>query len=238
MRLGKQVHAESLFQVTLLGYGYTFVTTVTTARFVRELEHEANVYARLRLLQGVRVLVFLGAVDIWEVGRTYYYYFQVHIVVIDPPPHLQDSTDRVHHGTPKRRTRPKRCLRRNGPGCLAPATDATSGRKSATGKRAMLLSAQAVSSPTSHVASTVCLDLPASSAARRRRSAIRVPFVRTVGGSTSRVTGAVCLAPATSAKNGRSSVIWATLPFSRAVGDLTSGVSPVVRPRNEKGMYR
>jgi len=78
--LGKQGARGVLFQVTLLGYGYTFVSKATTARFVRELEHEANVYGRLRPLQGVRVPVFLGVVDLREVGRTYYYDFQVQIV--------------------------------------------------------------------------------------------------------------------------------------------------------------
>ncbi len=72
---GKQGARGVLFQVTLLGYGYTFVSKAITIRFVRELEHEANVYEHLRPLQGVRVPVFLGVVDLREVERTYYYDF-------------------------------------------------------------------------------------------------------------------------------------------------------------------
>ena len=78
--LGKQGARGVLFQVTLLVYGYTFVSKATTASFVRELEHEAKVYERLWPLQGVRVPVFLGAVDLREVGRTYYYDIQVHLI--------------------------------------------------------------------------------------------------------------------------------------------------------------
>lgn len=80
--LGKQGARGVLFQVTLLAYGYTFVSKATTAGFVQELEHEANVYERLRPLQGIQVPVFLGAVDLREVGRTYYYDIQVHIIYL------------------------------------------------------------------------------------------------------------------------------------------------------------
>ncbi|KAK4247704.1 hypothetical protein C7999DRAFT_41034 [Corynascus novoguineensis] len=80
--LGKQGARGVLFQVTLLAYGYTFVSKATTARFVPELEHESKVYEHLRPLQGIRVPVFLGAVDLREVGRTYYYDIQVHIIYL------------------------------------------------------------------------------------------------------------------------------------------------------------
>ncbi|KAL2130153.1 hypothetical protein VTI74DRAFT_6826 [Chaetomium olivicolor] len=80
--LGKQGARGALFQVTLLTYGYTFVAKATTARFVRELEHEAKVYQRLRPLQGDRVPVFLGAVDLRQVGRTYYYDIDVRIIYL------------------------------------------------------------------------------------------------------------------------------------------------------------
>jgi serine/threonine protein kinase len=78
--LWKQGARGVLFQVTLLTYGYTFVSKATIARFIPELEHEAKVYERLRPLQGVHVPVFLGAVDLREVGRTYYYDIGVHII--------------------------------------------------------------------------------------------------------------------------------------------------------------
>ncbi|KAL2174850.1 uncharacterized protein P884DRAFT_263092 [Thermothelomyces heterothallicus CBS 202.75] len=78
--LRKQGARGVLFQVTLLAYGYTFVSKATTARFVRELEHEAQVYECLRPLQGDCVPVFLGAVDLRQVGRRYYYDIGVHLV--------------------------------------------------------------------------------------------------------------------------------------------------------------
>ncbi|AEO59783.1 hypothetical protein MYCTH_2119902 [Thermothelomyces thermophilus ATCC 42464] len=78
--LRKQGARGVLFQVTLLAYGYTFVSKATTARFVPELEHEAQVYERLRPLQGDRVPVFLGAVDLRQVGRRYYYDIDVQLV--------------------------------------------------------------------------------------------------------------------------------------------------------------
>ncbi|KAK3943777.1 hypothetical protein QBC46DRAFT_338119 [Diplogelasinospora grovesii] len=82
VRLGKQGARGVLFQITLLAYGYTFVSKATTARFRQELEHETNVYRRLRSLQGTCVPVFLGAADLRDVGRTYFYDFQVHITYL------------------------------------------------------------------------------------------------------------------------------------------------------------
>ncbi|GAB0139112.1 hypothetical protein EsDP_00007327 [Epichloe bromicola] len=80
--LGKEGARGALFQVTLLSLGYTFVSKATTATFTRNLEHEAKVYGRVRSLQGICVPVFLGAVDLRELGRTYYYDANVHIVHI------------------------------------------------------------------------------------------------------------------------------------------------------------
>ncbi|OAQ59515.1 protein kinase-like domain [Purpureocillium lilacinum] len=54
-----------LFKVTLLAYGYTFVTAV---------------YRRLEDLQGIHVPVFLGAIDLRSLDRTYYYDHRVYIV--------------------------------------------------------------------------------------------------------------------------------------------------------------
>ncbi|EXL90019.1 hypothetical protein FOIG_16705 [Fusarium odoratissimum NRRL 54006] len=48
-----------LFQVTLLAHGYTFVSKGTVRAFIRDLEHEAAVYERLKPIQGVCVPVFL-----------------------------------------------------------------------------------------------------------------------------------------------------------------------------------
>ncbi|KAI0189676.1 hypothetical protein F4808DRAFT_467253 [Astrocystis sublimbata] len=70
----------ALFKVTLLGYGYTFVSKGTVQAFVPDLEHKARVYKRLRDVQGVHVPVFLGAIDLPSLGRTYYYDFRIDIV--------------------------------------------------------------------------------------------------------------------------------------------------------------
>ena len=82
MPLRKQGARGVLFQVTLLAHGYTFVSKATTARFVPELQHEATIYERLQPLQGTHVPVFLGAVDLREVGRTYYYDIDVRIIYL------------------------------------------------------------------------------------------------------------------------------------------------------------
>ncbi|KAI0411456.1 hypothetical protein F5X98DRAFT_383754 [Xylaria grammica] len=79
-RLGVQGARGAVFRVTLREYGYTFVSKGTVRAFVRDLEHEAAVYARLRPAQGVHVPVFLGSLDLRSVGRTYYYDHRVEII--------------------------------------------------------------------------------------------------------------------------------------------------------------
>ncbi|KAJ6438008.1 protein kinase-like domain [Purpureocillium lavendulum] len=69
-----------LFKVTLLEYGYTFVSKGTIKAFIPDLEHEAAVYRRLEDIQGIHVPVFLGAVDLRSLHRTYYYDHRVYIV--------------------------------------------------------------------------------------------------------------------------------------------------------------
>jgi hypothetical protein len=71
--LRKQGARGVLLQIILLAYGYTFVSKAITTRFVRELEHEAKVYDRLQPIQGSHVPVFLGTVNLRELGRIYYY---------------------------------------------------------------------------------------------------------------------------------------------------------------------
>ncbi|KAK7991534.1 hypothetical protein PG988_000328 [Apiospora saccharicola] len=58
-----------LFKVTLLAYGYTFVSRGTVQAFVEDLGHEAAVYRRLRPLQGAYVPVFLGAIDLRPMNK-------------------------------------------------------------------------------------------------------------------------------------------------------------------------
>ncbi|KJZ68704.1 hypothetical protein HIM_11905 [Hirsutella minnesotensis 3608] len=78
--LGQSGARGVLFKVTLLVYGYTFVSKGTIRAFIPDLEHEAAVYRRLKDLQGIHVPVFLGAVDLRSVDRTYFYDHRVYIV--------------------------------------------------------------------------------------------------------------------------------------------------------------
>ncbi|KAM0564778.1 hypothetical protein ACHAP9_009042 [Verticillium nonalfalfae] len=69
-----------LFQVTMIAYGYTFVGKGTVQAFIRDLEHEAAVYERLRSIQGANVPVFLGAIDLRPMKKIYYYDHRVYVV--------------------------------------------------------------------------------------------------------------------------------------------------------------
>ena len=69
-----------LFRITLLAYGYTFVAKGTVRAFIKHLEHEAAVYERLRAIQGSRVPVFLGTIDLRSMDEIYYYDHRVYVV--------------------------------------------------------------------------------------------------------------------------------------------------------------
>lgn len=69
-----------LFKVTLLAYGYTLVSKGTVRAFIKDLEHEAAVYERLKPIQGLYVPVFLGVIDLRSMNRTYYYDHRVYVV--------------------------------------------------------------------------------------------------------------------------------------------------------------
>jgi hypothetical protein len=79
VRLGLQGARGVLFQVTLLAYGYTFVSKATATAFVPDFQHEERVYQLLDQEQGVNVPVFLGTVDLREMDKTYYYDHRVYI---------------------------------------------------------------------------------------------------------------------------------------------------------------
>lgn len=64
----------------MLAYGYTFACKGTVRAFVKDLEHEAAVYERLRPVQGTSVPVFLGAIDLRSINRTYHYDHRVDII--------------------------------------------------------------------------------------------------------------------------------------------------------------
>ena len=80
VKLGIEGARGALFQVTMLAYGYTFACKGTVRAFVTDLEHEAAVYERLRPVQGIGVPVFLGAIDLRSIGRTYHYDHRVDII--------------------------------------------------------------------------------------------------------------------------------------------------------------
>ncbi|KAM5350885.1 hypothetical protein ACJZ2D_017145 [Fusarium nematophilum] len=69
-----------LFKVTLLAYGYTFVSKGTVRAFIEDLKHEAAVYERLKPIQGLYVPVFLGAIDLRSMNKTYFYDHRVYVV--------------------------------------------------------------------------------------------------------------------------------------------------------------
>ncbi|PQK18023.1 hypothetical protein BB8028_0010g00160 [Beauveria bassiana] len=69
-----------LFQVTLLAYGYTFISKGTVRAFIKDLKHETAVYERLRPIQGVYVPVFLGVIDLGTMDKIYYYDHRVYVV--------------------------------------------------------------------------------------------------------------------------------------------------------------
>ncbi|GAB0134351.1 hypothetical protein EsDP_00002728 [Epichloe bromicola] len=78
--LGEGGSRGALFQVTLLSYGYTFISKGTVRVFIKDLQHEAAVYERLKAVQGINVPVFLGTVDLQSMNKIYYYDHRVYIV--------------------------------------------------------------------------------------------------------------------------------------------------------------
>ncbi|KAG6243815.1 hypothetical protein E4U24_005287 [Claviceps purpurea] len=70
----------ALFKVTLLAYGYTFVSKGTVPGHIKHLEHEARVYERLKPIQGRYVPVFLGAIDLRTMDKDYWIYFETKVV--------------------------------------------------------------------------------------------------------------------------------------------------------------
>ncbi|KAG6105893.1 hypothetical protein E4U13_007666, partial [Claviceps humidiphila] len=70
----------AFFKVTLLAYGYTFVSKGTVAGHIKHLEHETRVYERLKPIQGRYVPVFLGTIDLRTVDKDYWIYFETYVV--------------------------------------------------------------------------------------------------------------------------------------------------------------
>lgn len=78
--LGNSGARGVLFKVTLLAYGYTFVSKGTVRAFIPDLKHEAAVYKRLLPAQGRYVPVFLGAIDLRQMQKVFYYDHRVYVV--------------------------------------------------------------------------------------------------------------------------------------------------------------
>ncbi|TXB97277.1 hypothetical protein FocTR4_00012191 [Fusarium oxysporum f. sp. cubense] len=62
--------------------------------FIRDLEHEAAVYEHLKLIQGVHVPVFLGAINLRSINKTYYYDHRVYVRISDSNRSLEDKAIR------------------------------------------------------------------------------------------------------------------------------------------------
>ncbi|OCL01491.1 hypothetical protein AOQ84DRAFT_434837 [Glonium stellatum] len=60
----------ALFKVRLTSHGYTVAAKSTVIDFVDHLKHEANIYKRLRPIQGINAPVHLGNIDL---HRPYFY---------------------------------------------------------------------------------------------------------------------------------------------------------------------
>ncbi|KAI1190640.1 hypothetical protein F5B17DRAFT_385965 [Nemania serpens] len=80
VRLGMEGVRGVPFQVTMLTYGYTFICKGTVREFIKDLEYEAAVYERLKPVQGISVPIFLGAIDLRSINRTYYYDHRIAII--------------------------------------------------------------------------------------------------------------------------------------------------------------
>ncbi|KAG6043309.1 hypothetical protein E4U17_001001 [Claviceps sp. LM77 group G4] len=70
----------AFLKVTLLAYGYTFVSKGTVAGHIKHLEHETRVYERLKSIQGRYVPVFLGTIDLRTMDKDYWIYFETYVV--------------------------------------------------------------------------------------------------------------------------------------------------------------
>ena len=68
--LGMQGARRALFRVTLRSHGYTIVAKGTVPAFLKDLQHEAEVYRRLTSIQGIHIPVCLGGLDL---KKPFYY---------------------------------------------------------------------------------------------------------------------------------------------------------------------
>ena len=62
--LKQQGYRGALFRIILASHGYTFVGKATREIYVSALQHEGKIYDRLKSIQGRRVPVYLGNIDL------------------------------------------------------------------------------------------------------------------------------------------------------------------------------
>ena len=99
MPLGKYGARGFLFKITLLRYGYTFVGKGTVDMFAKHIRHEEAVYQRLQNLQGVRIPVLLGSLNLNDIAATYFYDFGVWVRYLMFLSWAGDSVDKVKVST-------------------------------------------------------------------------------------------------------------------------------------------
>jgi Lipopolysaccharide kinase (Kdo/WaaP) family len=75
--LGKQGARGALFKVSLSSHGYTVAAKGTVAAFVKDLQHECQVYQRLMAIQGICVPVCLGSLDL-----VHPYYYDIGVLIV------------------------------------------------------------------------------------------------------------------------------------------------------------
>ncbi|TGO45984.1 hypothetical protein BCON_0352g00100 [Botryotinia convoluta] len=75
--LGIQGARGALFKITLTSHGYTVVAKGTVRAFAKDLQHECEIYERLKKIQGVCIPICFGSIDL---VHPYYYDIGVQIV--------------------------------------------------------------------------------------------------------------------------------------------------------------
>ncbi|RAL59461.1 hypothetical protein DID88_006578 [Monilinia fructigena] len=75
--LGIQGARGALFKITLTSHGYTVAAKGTVRAFAKDLQHECEIYERLKKIQGVCIPICFGNIDL---AHPYYYDIGVQIV--------------------------------------------------------------------------------------------------------------------------------------------------------------
>lgn len=74
---GYKVLGELFIKVTLTSYDYTVMAKGTARAYVKDLQHEAEVYPRLAAIHGVYAPVFLGNLDL-----DYPFYYETGVLIV------------------------------------------------------------------------------------------------------------------------------------------------------------